>query len=376
DERSHLCNNIAKFFDFVREERLAMSDHVLDCPIGELGSVDGWKQLPISECGEQLVPLGAFSNYPQIATDSIYAGERRSSPYPCEQLRSSMFAVFVREGVAERLAKVAELLPSGHMLLVWDAYRPLAVQQALFNYYVGVLEKNGTSHDQAIVDAQRFVSIPSNDPTKPPPHNTGGAVDLTIIRFSEKDWREMERLTVIVRMPETGENWQQIYAAEMERQQLIREASVPLEMGTVFDGVHPETATRFYEELNPTLLDEKRQKCLINRRLFWNVMVAAGFSNYPEEWWHFDFGNQFDAVRTGRQAIYGAATFSKENEDWETMRRGHYFGSVAIAERRHPAEAVNKLGEVNMHEYYPFVRDITMRTGHLKHTVHPQGAAI
>ena len=361
---------------YFTEEKFVMSNDALYRSIGDLGSVEGWKHLPIIECGERLVPLGAFSDYPQIATDSIYAGERHSSPYPYEQLRSSMFAIFVREGVAERLAKAAELLPLGHMLLVWDAYRPLAVQQALFNYYVGVLEGKGTPHDQAMVDAQRFVSIPSNDTTKPPPHNTGGAVDLTIIRFSEKDWREMERLTEIVRMPETSENWRQIYATEMERQQLIREASVPLEMGTVFDGVHPETATRFYEELDPVLLDEKKHRCFINRRLFWNVMVAAGFSNYPEEWWHFDFGNQFDAARTGRTAIYGAAGFSKENEDWETMRRGHYFGSVAIAEHRHPAEAVNKLGEVDRHELYPFVRDITMRTGHLKHTAHPQAAAL
>jgi len=22
-------------------------------------------------------------------------------------------------------------------------------------------------------------------------------------------------------------------------------------------------------------------------------MTSAGFTNYPEEWWHFDFGNSF-----------------------------------------------------------------------------------
>lgn len=353
-----------------------MNNHALYRPIGELGSVDGWNQLPIEECGERLVPLGVFSDYPQIATDSIYVGERHSSPYSCTQLRNAMFAIFVREGIAKRLAKVTTFLPSEHMLLVWDAYRPLTVQQALFDYYVSVLEKKEILHYQAVVDAQRFVSIPSNDPSKPPPHNTGGAVDLTIIRFSEKDWREMERLMGIVRMVETSGNWRQIYTAEMARQQLIREASKPLEMGTVFDGVRPETVTRFYENLDPAFFGEMERRCLTNRRLFWNAMTAAGFSNYPEEWWHFDFGNQFDAIRTGRKAIYGAAVFSKENEDWEAMRRGHYFGSVAIGERCHPAEAVNKLGEVNMHEYYPFVRDITMRTGHLKYTVHPQAAVL
>ena len=354
-----------------------MSRINLDQPIKSTRSADGWKSIPIQECGEPLVPLGSFSGYPQIATDSIYVGERHSSPYPCAQLHNSMFTVFVREGVARRLAEAASLLPPGHMLLVWDAYRPLTVQQALFDYYVGVLEKNGTPHDQAIVDAQRFVSIPSTDLMKPPPHNTGGTVDLTIIRFSETNWREMERLTEIVQMVETSENWRQIYEAEMERQRLIREDSVPLEMGTVFDGVRMETATRFYEELNPALLDEKRQGCLVNRRLLWNVMTQVGFSNYPEEWWHFDFGNQFDAIQSGRQAIYGAAVFTQENECWENMRRGHYFGCVAISEHRHPAEAVNKLGEVEKkHEFYPFIRDITARTGHLKLTVHPQAAAL
>lgn len=335
--------------------------HALDRPIDGLGTVEGWKQLPIRECGERLVPLGAFSNYPQIATDSIYAGERDSSPYSWAQLRDALFAIFVREGVAKRLAEAAKLLPSGHMLLVWDAYRPLAVQQALFDYYVGVLKGKGTPHDQAVVDAQRFVSVPSNDPTKPPPHNTGGAVDLTIIRFPKAEWQEMEQLTKIVQLPETSENWRQIYAAEMRRQQLIRESSALLEMATVFDGVHPETATYFYEELDPAELDEGGQRCRTNRRLFWNVMVAAGFSNYSEEWWHFDFGNQFDAARTSRQAIYGAATLSKENKDWEKMRRGHYFGSVAIAEEL---------------ELCQFVRNITMRTGHPRHTVHPQAAGI
>ena len=335
-------------------------------PIGQLGTVDGWKKLPIKECDERLVPIGAFSLYPQIASDSIYVGERDSSPYGCAKLKSSMFTTFVREGVAERLARAAELLPLGHMLLVWDAYRSLEVQRALFEYYVGVLENKGMAHDLALIEAQKFVSIPSDDPTKPPPHNTGGAVDLTVIRFSKSDWQEMERLTKIVKMSETNENWGQIYEAEMRRQQLIREASILLEMGTVFDGVHSQTATRFYEELAE--LNEKERQILNNRRILWNVMNEAGFSNYPEEWWHFDYGNQFFSALTGRMAIYGAAPFSEENGKWEEIRRGHYFGSVKMAENR---DSVNKIGRGALHA---FVRNITARTGHLRRTTHPQAA--
>lgn len=338
--------------------------------VGELGSVAGWKSLPIRECGEPLVALGSFSKYPQIATSSIYVGERKDSPYPCAKLQGSLFTMFVREGVAKKLAPAAALLPFDHMLLVWDAYRSLTVQKALFDYFVEVLEGKGVPHDQAIVDAQKFVSIPSEDPTRPPPHNTGGAVDLTIIRINADMAKKMERLNRIVAMTENSDNWKQIYEAEMERIEIIRAHSLPLEMGTVFDGVHPETATRFYEEHPPQVgtLDERRRD---NRRLLYNVMAAVGFSNYPEEWWHFDFGNQFDMARTGRQAIYGGAVYSKDNEAHEKMRRGHYAGCVAISEQRHPGQW-NKTPDV----LYPFVSEITQRTGHLQHTSHPQAAAI
>ena len=40
-------------------------------------------------------------------------------------------------------------------------------------------------------------------------------------------------------------------------------------------------------------------------------MTEAGFTNYDEEYWHFDFGNQFDAARRRGTAIYGAAVPEK-----------------------------------------------------------------
>ncbi len=340
----------------------------LNRPIVSSGSVDGWKTLPIVECGEPLVALGAFGSYPQIATDSMYFGERRSSPYQIGQLRNATLAVFVRERVARRLAKAARLLPIGCMLLVWDGYRHLSVQRSLFDDYVAVLEGKGIPHDQAVVDAQTFVSIPSNDPTRPPPHNTGGAVDLTVIRFSKEDWREMRRLTAIVRQPETKANWQSIYDAEMRRQWLIREASVPLGMGTVFDGVHPATATLFYEELDPALLDDRARASRDNRRILWSVMIAAGFSNYGEEWWHFDVGNQFHMARTGERAAYGPAVLSPENEAWEAMRRGHYAGTVAMIEFKCRVDGADELSS--------FVHSVARRTGHPRDTTHPLAARL
>lgn len=44
-----------------------------------------------------------------------------------------------------------------------------------------------------------------------------------------------------------------------------------------------------------------------NRRLLYTVMVEAGFTNYPLEWWHYDYGDQFWGHLSKRDAIYGLA---------------------------------------------------------------------
>jgi len=337
-------------------------------PIGALGSVDGWKTLSIKECGEPLVPLGPFSPYRQIATDAIYFGAANSSPYPMAKLDGALVTIFVREGIANRLARATTMLPPGFMILVWDAYRTLSVQKALFDYFVEVLRGRGLSHEQAIEDAQKFVSIPSDDPSKAPPHNTGGAVDLTLIRFTPAAWKRMRMLTKAASVKETADNWRGIFKAEMERLQLIRQAEL-LDMGTVFDEVLPQTETCYYEGLDERQLTAHERKIRDNRRLLHQVMAAVGLSNYPAEWWHYDGGNQFAAARTGEGAIYGPATFSSENEEHEAIRRGHHFRCVNFAEGRQPRGKIE-------HEFYPFVRDVVAQTGNLRHTTQPMAAAI
>jgi D-alanyl-D-alanine dipeptidase len=36
-------------------------------------------------------------------------------------------------------------------------------------------------------------------------------------------------------------------------------------------------------------------------------MHDAGFTAYDEEWWHFDRGDQFWGLFSGREAVYGPA---------------------------------------------------------------------
>ncbi|MGH3430297.1 MAG: hypothetical protein ACREP9_14795, partial [Candidatus Dormibacteraceae bacterium] len=107
-------------------------------PIPEQVEQDGWKEVPIEESGDPLVPIGPFSDYPTLFTNATYFGERTDSPYQLDegnQLAGALITVFVRESVANRLLQAQALLPAGHRLVVFDAYRSLDVQQALYDHY-------------------------------------------------------------------------------------------------------------------------------------------------------------------------------------------------------------------------------------------------
>lgn len=340
-------------------------------PILSLGSIKGWKEIPITECGERLVPLGPFSEHGRyIFQDSIYCGERTNSPYRFFEIEGSLITPFVREGVAKRLVRAASLLPPGHVLLIWDAYRPLEVQSRLFYYYFELLKREkGLPKEKALEEAQRFVSLPSDDPKRPSPHNTGGVVDLTTVRLSPEVWREMKNLNKALR----SQNWHTVFVAEMRRLRLLREKSELLEMGTAFDEVSERTAARFFEEAaQQRRLSQAEEECLKNRRLLYYAMSEAGFASYEEEWWHFSYGDQFWAKKNNCEAIYGPTKFSEECREWEEMRRQHFLGSVKIWRKECPA---NKIGFVST-ALLSFLRRVIGETGDPRHSSHPRAATL
>ncbi len=294
-------------------------------PIPVYAPMGGWKDIPVEECGEPLVALGAFSDYGQIFTDNIYWSERSSSPYNQGELEGSLITCFVRQGIAEKLAEASKNLPPKHSFLVWDTYRTLGTQQALYEDFKGqLMDKKGFSEEEATEAAQRFVSIPSTDPSRPSPHNTGASVDLTIVKFTDEGWNLLQALQSDLASGDSN----LVYKAEMERLRILREESIELAMGTRFDEVAEATATRHYEEIaQGHALTGAEKEILNNRRLLVDALKDVGMSNYPEEWWHFDFGNQFHASRTGDKVIYGAAEFSQRNHEWEIMRQNHFNGS-------------------------------------------------
>lgn len=169
--------------------------------------------------------------------------------------------VYVRSTVADMLLKAAGMLPEGYKFKIYDAWRPAAVQKALFDAYYDRLRKEyegtGISGEQLKELTMRFVSFPSADPAKPFVHSTGGAVDLTIVDAAGRE----------------------------------------LDMGTGFDDFTDAAHTSYFESAGS---EEIRD----NRRILYNVMMAAGFTNYPSEWWHYDFGDRFWAAMNGRDSIY------------------------------------------------------------------------
>lgn len=196
--------------DGMTEERIQTSG-LKDRPIPlELPSVLGWKEVPLKENGEPLVALGPFSDNDAIFTDSIYFGERSDSPYASTTPEGSLITMFVRQDVAEQLKKAQEALPQGMYLIVFDSYRTVEVQQALFDKYFRELQSQHSdwSNDELLAETQKYVSIPSADSSKPSPHNTGGSVDLAIFQLPPDIDEQVKQINQ--QISQLGDKWQAI----------------------------------------------------------------------------------------------------------------------------------------------------------------------
>lgn len=95
---------------------------------------------------------------PRIILDIKYATADNFVGKPVYTLAKA----YLRKSVAEKLSRVQEALEKrGLGLKIWDAYRPLPVQQILWD----------------LVPDERYVA----DPKKGSVHNRGAAVDVTLV---------------------------------------------------------------------------------------------------------------------------------------------------------------------------------------------------
>ena len=203
-------------------------------------------QIPIIECGEPLVkiPLELFaveSPHPYQKLGANYGGH---SPY------------YLRQSVVENLIQAQnnlQLLYPNWYIQIFDAYRPVAVQQFMVDYSFGEALRERDLTEQELSPQQRedvwkavyeIWAVPSLDMNTPPPHSTGAAVDIT----------------------------------------LVNDLGEVVDMGSPIDEMSDRSHPEYYINSN--------QKYDANRQLLRDVMLKAGFQRNPREWWHFSFGDQ------------------------------------------------------------------------------------
>ncbi|PLS18839.1 D-alanyl-D-alanine dipeptidase [Bacillus sp. M6-12] len=227
-------------------------------PIPHLKKITGWKEHPIEHKEEEMLLLKENEGYPILLSPQYFLQE---IPFATKDM-------YVRKTVHDKLFMASSKLPKGYQLVIWDTWRPVEVQQSLFDHYYRIFQSQFPfmSHKELIDYTQTYVSLPTDNEDSPPPHSTGGAVDLSICDSKGN----------------------------------------LLPMGTSFDEMSPLSATRYFEDkLNQEgTLSNSEQEALLNRRLLFDVMCSSGFTNYHEEWWHFDFGNQFWGTIKGKNAQY------------------------------------------------------------------------
>jgi zinc D-Ala-D-Ala dipeptidase len=216
--------------------------------------------IPINESHEPLKILS--SNTFQLA-----------KPHPYEALGATYgkYSPFcLRERVVVALTQAQRLLQQQQpswKLYIFDAYRPVSVQQFMVDYtFATALKERGLERSQLSPVAEASLweevyqlwALPSLDPTTPPPHSTGAAVDVTFY--------------------------------DTQTQELV-------EMGSPIDELSPRSHPDYFATI---MADENqsepvRQQAAIahrHRQLLYQVMREAGFQRHPGEWWHFCLGDQ------------------------------------------------------------------------------------
>jgi zinc D-Ala-D-Ala dipeptidase len=208
-----------------------------------------YQKIPIRECHEPLIsiPLEQFAVELPHPYEKLGAEYGERSPY-C-----------LRQGVLEAL-KTQFLLEKSHpgwKLKIYDAYRPVGVQQYMVDYTFETLlkEHNLTYHTVSPQQRQnlweqvyQLWAVPSTDTQTPPPHSTGAAVDLTMVNSYGR----------------------------------------VIDMGGEIDELSQRSHPDYYFE-SKQLIQQQYHR---HRQLLNQVMTHAGFARHPQEWWHFSLGDQ------------------------------------------------------------------------------------
>ncbi|MBP7741250.1 MAG: peptidase M15D vanX D-ala-D-ala dipeptidase [Candidatus Pacebacteria bacterium] len=215
-----------------------------------------------------------------IAGKNLY--NRTDAPPYFEQFDGSIPELFVRVGVLEKLKEANKILAFHNAeVFVNDSWRPAQVQQGGRAWCERDIRTHfpGWTDTQVLDEVSNFWAVGPKtqddiDPLSPPPHSTGGALDLTLRRVSD------------------GQD---------------------LWMGTIADDTTEKAYVDWFERYaDPASFSDREAQR--NRRLLYHTMTDLGFVVNPTEWWHVSWGDQLWAcitsARTGQhvEAWYSVAS--------------------------------------------------------------------
>ena len=233
-----------------------------------------WRKIQIRENKDPLIEVPSEIVYP------YYSREMRLVTHE---------GIYLRREVLERVLNARRSLQSkGFDLKVYDGWRSIELQENLFWYYLRAFTAAKFGQKEAFESLQSFdairdhfsslhpdlqvtmkeanrtyVSWPSRDLAAPSPHATGGSVDVWL--FKEGD------------------------AANL---------------GVPFDWMEKDAGAFYHlKKRRNRFRGNDRQICRHRVRLLL-AMTGAGFSCYGPEIWHFNYGNQMDALVKGGFAVY------------------------------------------------------------------------
>ena len=223
-----------------------------------------WNQIPIVDNKEKLISVPSeidfIDPHPYLALGAPYKSRRRIWS--------------LREGVVSRLVRAKNYLKTIHKnysLILYDSWRPIEVQEYMFylafeneckKRRLKIQSNEMHSYPEIIKEVEKFWAYPSFDDKSPPPHSTGGAIDLAIADDSGK----------------------------------------LIDMGCEIDSMDISAYPEFYKDRK-----SKESKIWDERRnLLKRVMLKFEFVQHPNEWWHFSYGDQLWAwTNHNKKAIYG-----------------------------------------------------------------------
>lgn len=169
---------------------------------------------------------------------------------------SSKQAVLLRKEAYSRLKQAQEHLPNGYFFKIFSAFRPIEEQQQIWDRkcFEMKLKYPDISEEQLIL---RVKAVCADPRTGFGGHQTGGAVDLTLCDKYGNDY----------------------------------------DMGTKHSENNP---------LTPTAAKGLSSEQKKHRFILLNCMEAAGFKNYPNEWWHYSYGDRmWGAYARKKECVYG-----------------------------------------------------------------------